>query len=219
MAITPAAQGEVWMVRILAKLENQDHINVLHFRCETAVDDINERLLVAIINCFLQNLVPAMSTQFVMRGATAHRIAPTLGPEIEYYPQGTLSVPLTGAASGDGLPSYSSVVTSIHTTRGGRSGRGRFYLGGIPEGSTTFSTITDNSAFWLAVLAFVACVAGQFIHTGDPGTNEISIGVWSRKPSDPNVPTSAPLGFAPATVLVPHKELATTRSRKVGHGS
>lgn len=213
-----AAQNEVWQVVLKSKLENQDHLNVLHFSIDTPVDDIQLRLLKAIVDCFLLHMMPGLTNQFTMQGAIGHRILPNIGPDVEYFPTSE-SISRVGLASGDGLPSYASCVTSIHTTRGGRAGRGRFYIGGVPESATINSNLTDNGVFWVALLAYIVCVTETFIHSGDPGANQISIGVFSRKSSIPGNPVGPPLGFAPATVLVPHQLLATTRSRKIGHGS
>lgn len=214
---TPAATGEVYRVKLIATLEDQEHLNILHFAARSPSDDVQLRLLKVLVDCFLLNMIPGLSSKFTMNGAQGHQIYPAVGPEVEYFPTDT-SIAHSGLATGDGLPSYSSCVTSIHTTRGGRSGRGRMFIGGVPEGSTTFSTLNIEGAFWVALLAYIACVAGAFIHTGDPGTNEWSLGVVSRKLGGAGEPISA-AGFAAATSLVPHRLLATTRSRKIGHGS
>lgn len=213
----PAAVNEVWKVVLRCKIENQDHLNVLHFHIDSAVDDIQLRLLKALVDCFLLNMMPGLTTEFNVVGAVGHRILPTLGPDVEYFPTGE-SVSTVGLATGDGLPSYVSSCISIHTTRGGRSGRGRMFISGIPESSTTFSELTGTGVFWVALLAYIVCVTDAFIHSGDPGTNQISIGVFSTKDMVGNDPATA-LGFAPATVLIPHRALGTNRSRKIGHGS
>jgi hypothetical protein len=216
MPVTAAA-GEVYKVKLIATLEDQEHLNILGFAARSAIDDVQLRLLKALVDCFLLNMIPGLSSKFTLNGATGHQVYPALGPEVEYFPTDT-SIAHTGLATGDGLPSYSSCVTSIHTTRGGRSGRGRMFIGGVPEGSTTFSTLNVEGAFWVALLAYIACVTEKFIHSGDPGANEWQLGVISRKLGGTTEPISA-AGFAPATSLVPHRLLATTRSRKIGHGS
>jgi hypothetical protein len=117
------------------------------------------------------------------------------------------------------LPSFASCVVSIHTTRGGRSGRGRMFLPPPPEGNTTASYINITGNYWPAVIAFVACVATKFISGGDPPVVPLwEIGVVSRKLGGVKPPFLA-VGFAPATRLAPNRLLATQRSRKIGHGS
>jgi hypothetical protein len=95
------------------------------------------------------------------------------------------------------------------------------YIGGIPEEQTTLSLInveTPNNELWTGILAFIACVVSAFVHP-DPagGTNIWNVGVYSRKIGGSTFPFGA-TGFSSITELVPHRELATTRSRKLGRG-
>lgn len=213
-----AAVGEIWEVVLSSRLEQQQHLNVLHFTIASPVDDIQLRLLKAIVDCFLLNMMPGLTNQFTCIGAVGKRISPTLGNAVEYFHTNT-SVANTGLASGDGLPSYCSAVVSIHTARGGRSGRGRMFIGGVPESATINSMLTDTGVFWVALLAFISCVVSAFI-VGDPipSANAIQMGVLSKKEAGTTLPIPS-TAFSAMTNLVPHQLLATTRSRKVGRGS
>lgn len=219
---TPALQGEIWEVTTEGTQEGQQVMNVWHFRCDTNVDDIEGRLLRALMECFLTNLIPVMASTFQLTRVHGKRVFPDLGPIIENVPLGTDTV--QGAAVGDAAPSFVSICANIHSTRGGRSGRGRKFLMAVPESSTQGSFIPPDNAFWLAVLAFALCVADKFIHTGEPlGDNRISLGVFSRKLGVTIVANAPDIyhaeGFAPATVIKPIARISHNVSRRVGRGS
>lgn len=212
-----AETGEIWRVKLISRFEGQEHLNILHFAAASASDDVQLRLLKAIVDCFLLHMMTGLPSDFTCTGAEGVRIFPTLGPPVTYIHTNE-SVANDGLAAGDHLPSFNSCVVSIHTTRGGRSGRGRMFIGGIPEASATGSMLLSTGAFWLAVVAFCACVAEEFFIGDPPAANSWQFGVFSRKLGGT---VEAPLaaGFAPATNLVPQQLIATTRSRKVGRGS
>lgn len=212
-----AAAGEIWQVVLRSKLEEQDCLNVLHFQTPLGDSDVVEHLIRAIIQCVTQRLVNGQVNTFVFDSVLARRVSPTLGPDVELTAEGGI-FPNEGQLAEDGLPSYCSCVVSIKTTRGGRSGKGRMFIGGVPETSTVGSRITIPSAFWTALLAFIACVVEKFFLGDPPVANTWQLGVMSRKLGGAKPPFAA-AGFAPATSLTPKPLLATTRSRKIGHGS
>lgn len=212
-----AETGEIYQVKLISRFENQEHLNILHFAAMSPTDDVQLRLLKAIVDCFLLNMMPGLSADFTTLGAVGHRVSPTVGPEVSYF-HNNASVANSGLAAGDHLPSFNSCVISIHTVRGGRSGRGRMFIGGIPEGSTTGSMLLTSAAFWAAVTAFVACVVSTFFAGDPPGANSWQFGILSRKIGGVTEPYAA-AGFAAATNLIPQQLIASTRSRKVGHGS
>lgn len=211
-----AAPGEVWQVKIKCRFEGQEVLNVLHFASAAGSNDVLAQLLQAITNCFILNLLPGLGAAFKLESTVGHRVSPDVGPEIEFIPDQNQDV--DGGVDSDTLPTFNSCVVSIRTVRGGRSGRGRMFLSGIPESSTTASKITVPSAYWSAVLAYIACVIAAFVKSTAPAANEWQLGVMSRKIGGATEPYLA-AGFAAATGLQPHPEIATTRSRKVGHGS
>jgi hypothetical protein len=213
---TAAAVGEIWQVTVRGKLEGQDCMNVLSFKCVHATASVETELLLVLLACYIEHLVPILVGAFSIESLRAKQVSPILGPEIEVTPTETMAA--AGAGSGDGLPSYVSAHISIHTTRGGRSGRGRMYIGGIVEGDTILSNISAESSTWEGILAFVACLATKFIGTGFDVAQRFELGVMSRKIGGAK-PPFLDTGFAGCTSLVPHRDLGTTRSRKVGHGS
>jgi hypothetical protein len=214
---TPAAQGEVWEVVIEGRQEGQQVLNVMFFQAIDAVDDMELRLLRAMIICILTTLRPVMGNSYQLVKVSGKRITPDVGPVIEVLP---LSGEATqGGSEGDTLPAHCSICINIHSVRGGRSGRGRHFVPGVPEDATQGSYILDTNPYWTAILAYVACVAEKFI-TGasELGSNRIALGVFSRKIGGVKAPFVA-TGFARATRLVPRNIIGSTNSRKVGRGS
>lgn len=212
-----AAVGEIYEVRILGKIEEQDCVNVWHFECIQANSSLETLLLQALLECWVA-LIPQLSSFYRFTGVDAKRVSPTLGPLIDISPAAGDTV--QGEASGDGTVSFASCCISIHTTRGGKSGRGRKYLGGIPESATVGSRFITENPYWAAILAFLTCVAGKFIFAVDPipGSAYFHLGVMSREIGGPK-PPYLPAGFARATRLKPNDLIKSTRSRQVGKGS
>lgn len=213
----PASAGEIYEVVQHQRQEGQEVLNVMYFRCVTAVDDLEVRLLRALIICLTTLLRPTMGSNWQFVKMSCKRVTPDLGPVFELGPEPTDQ--LQGAAEGDTLPTHDSICVNIHTTRGGRSGRGRMFLAGIPEGATSGSAIETSNPHWTAILNYLACVAAAFVHpTLDTGSNIIQLGVMSRKIGGVKAPFLG-TGFAPATRLIPRNLIGTTNSRKVGRGS
>jgi hypothetical protein len=221
---TPAALGEIHEVVIKMRQESQQVLNVLFFRCDSAVDDMELRLLTALLTCLAGQLRPVAASTWQIVGAQGKRVYPDLGPVYEVGPPDPLAV--QGESEGDALPSFCSIVVNIHSTRGGRSGRGRMFIPGIPEGASQGSSIPTTNPYWAAILAYLACVAAAFVRTGSElGTNRIALGVLSRKLGGVDAqgklrkPPYDAAQWARATRLVPNNLIKTTNSRKIGHGN
>lgn len=220
---TPGTDDTVHEVVVHMRQQQQEVLNVWQFRCDTAVDDMETQLLRALLECYLTTLLPQLGNKLTIEKVTGMQVGPTLGPMYEITPEEEDVV--QGAATGDTLPTHDSVCISIHTTRPGRSGRGRKFLPGVPEAATDGSNVTPTHAFWLAVLAFAACVAQKFIHGNElSAPNTISVGVIAKslKPVTGDEKRKAPWPvnlFAPATRLTARPIVGTTNSRKVGRGS
>lgn len=210
-----AAAGEVWRVLLQGRIEDQLCENVLWFRCATPDPDVLAGLLADIIECFLTNLVPVLSTTYTFEQAVAVRCTPTMGAEVIYTPAAGVAV--QGAGDGDAEPSFVSALISLRSSRAGRSGRGRMFIAGIPEDQTTASMLNTEAALWAALLGFCVCMLGKFIAPDVPPAAQWEWGVFSRKLGGSKDPFSA-LGFAPMIAATPKQLLATTRSRKIGHG-
>jgi|SRR5690349_5911974 len=203
-----------WEVRVIGEQEEQETDNVLHFIEETSTTDVELNLILALATCFLEHLVPVTSSAWQLKELRWKKVSPTLGPEFVTVPTGTL----VGAGNAAALPTMNSVVVSKRSAEGGRSKRGRMFLPGIPENATINSHLDTSHAFWLGVVAFVACVAEKFINIGEPlGSDQFALAVYSRKIGGATLPFGG-TGFTKVTQLRPDSLIATTRSRKVGRG-
>jgi hypothetical protein len=215
---TPAAAGQIYEVITHQRQEGQEVLNVNYYRCVTAVDDLEVRLLRALIVCLTTLLRPTQGSNWQFVKMSMKRVYPDLGPIVELNPESTDEV--QGESEGDTLPTHCSLCVNIHTTRGGRSGRGRMFLAGIPEGATSGSYIEQTNPHWTAILNYLACVAAAFVKpTVDTGSNIIQLGVMSRKLAGVAKPPFPATAFAPATKLVPRNIVGSSNSRKVGKGS
>jgi hypothetical protein len=209
--------GNIYQLRTVGKLEGQDCINVIHFEALQADQDIVTQLLVVFYLCFLNQLVPHLSSAFSLDRMEVKRVAPTVGPVWEYG--GTVGDVLAGVAEGDGEPSFVSVRTDIRCLRGGRSGKGSISIGGIPEGATVFSTINTAGDFWTHFQSWLECVRAAFLMGhGFDDTRKFCIGVVSRKLGT-NKPPFATAQFSRAVSLSAKPKVGSQNSRKVGHGS
>lgn len=212
---TPAAAGEIWQVLVQGRIEDQECENVWWFRAQDADPDPLANLIADIVACFVTALVPVLSQTYTFERIIARRMMPTQGPDVIYTPPAGMAV--QGASAGDSEPSFVSALISLQSVRGGRSGRGRTFIAGIPEGQTAASYITSEGALWAALLAFCLCMLDKFIHKDVPGAGDWEWGVFSRKIGHAKAPFD-PAGFATITAATPRRLLATTRSRKIGHG-
>jgi hypothetical protein len=211
-----AAINEVWQVKAHYTLEQQEVLNVMHFQAPAGDTDVWVHLLAVIGQCIITSLLPGLTPGLRFEKLTAMKVAPDIGPQWEWFPDPTGTI--QGLVTGDSLPSYCSGVISIQTTRGGKSGRGRMYIAGIPEAGTVGSFLSPEAATWLALVAFVGCIASHFGQSTTHTNGDWVFGVLSRKLGNPKPPYTV-AQFAQFTLMKPSRALGTTRSRKVGRGS
>lgn len=209
-----AQAGDAYQVRVKGLIEGQETNNVWHFKCETAVDDVELRLILAIIQCFNDTIKQGMSNRWSLTEVVWKRVSPTLGIEHVNVPDPAIQ----GDIASDHLPSFCSAVVSIRTAQGGRSKRGRTYLPAIPEAATSGSAFDTAQPYWTQLVAFLLCLASKFVDNAELGSNRISMQVYSRKLGGATFPYGD-AGFEKVIALKPNLQLGTTRSRKVGRGS
>lgn len=212
--IIAAAANEVWEVKTEGRIHGQQTLNVQHFKTPAGDSDVITHLLQVWLQCIVTSLLPGLSNQWTMDQVVGRRVAPTLGGDVFLEPT-QLAV---GGVTGDALPSFCSALFSIRTMTPGRSGRGRMFFPGLPEDAQRDSVIFANTATWAAILAFATCVVTNFIENEPVGQDKWTIGVLSRKLGNPKPPYNVNQ-FSGATNFLPRNAIATTRSRKVGHGS
>jgi len=215
MAI-PANVGSAWQVVIEGRQEGQLTANVMHFACVGATTDVDLHLIQVLLSCFITHLLPVLTSSWTLERVRWKQVAPSVGIE-------QISIPAGGPAAGGGnaaaLPSFCSAVLSKRTLFAGRSGRGRMFIAGIPEGQVTNSQIDTGGPLWAGLLAFALCVINAFVHPDPAGGSDIfNLEVYSRKIGGAHEPLGSS-GFHDVRELVPVQAIATTRSRKVGRGS
>lgn len=213
---TPVPLGSLVRVRPQYSIEGQECENVWYFENTTADADMVLNLLKVIATCFITHLLPVLGSNFTLERVKGVIVGPALGAEDIWEPLATDTV--QGAVLTDTLPSYVSCVTSLHTAHHGRTGRGRFYLGGIAAADTLGSLIKTESPTWLAVAAFVACIITSFPNRELGGDAAYQWVVYSHKDGGVLKDPLPPAGIHPVTRAVPHRELGTTRRRKLGRG-
>jgi len=210
-----AAIGDVYQVRVRGHIEGQETNNVLHFENLNTDSDVELHLILVLASCFITHLIPVLASSWSLQDIVWKKIYPTLGVENITVPTGTL----VGGNSGDALPSFVSSVVSIRTAEGGRSKRGRMYIAGTPESASIGSHLDTSNAFWTAFVAFIACIASNFIVPDPTGTDAWNLMVYSRKISGSHFPLPNVTGLTQVNSLKPVQQLGTTRSRKVGRGA
>lgn len=211
-----AQPGEIIQVVIRGKLEQQDCLNILYFRANDAVQDILTALLVKVAVCIMQNLIPVLSSQYTLERIVGRVVSPAVGPDTWWTPDNDDVT--QGALATGGATSFVSAVISIRTTRGGRTGRGRMFIGGVAEAATINSYINKEHPMWAGLIAFVECMLSQFHSNNDPVSAQLSWGIMSRKIGGEKPPFAA-AGFAGVIYAFPNHALGSTNSRKVGRGS
>lgn len=210
----PVAAGETVQVLVQGSIENQQCQNVWYFRSQNGDTDMLVNLLTQVAQCVLA-LVPILAPSYRLERIRGKIVSPAVGLEAEWTPEPTDTV--QGEAVGGGMPSFVSALISLKTTRPGRSGKGRIYIAGVPEEAAEESILSPSSAFYIALAAFVACMLDKFQPADAAPANSYEWGVMSRKIGGLK-PPFLPAGFAAILEAAPKRELATTRSRKIGRG-
>lgn len=212
---TPVATGEVVQVLVQGVIEQQECQNVWYFRAQADSADMVADLLLKVAACVLA-AIPSLSPTYRLVRIKGKIVSPAVGLEDEWTPD--VDDTVQGAAAGDGRSSHESAVISLQTTRPGRSGKGRIYVAGVPEGATTGSLINDPSDYLAALKAFVACLLTTFAIKDVYAAGNYTWGVMSRKLGNAKPPFN-PAGYAPIIRAKVNRELGTTRSRKIRRGA
>lgn len=211
---TAVATGEIVQVLVQGTIEEQECENVWYFRAQAADPDVLLHLLADIAACLLP-LIPIFAGTYRLDRLKAKIVSPAVGLEEEWTPGEGDTV--QGAAAGDARSSHDAALISLVTTRPGRSGKGRIYIAGVPESSTVGSRMPSDSALYVGLLTFVACMLDKFKARDVPVAGNYDWGVMSRKIGGVKPPFLV-AGYAPIIKAIPRQLLATARSRKIGHG-
>jgi hypothetical protein len=203
-------------LRLKGRIHGSQTINVFHFGTDAAAADdaalvaLLAQLCVAVIECSVQQLLPAVTEDWFLEGADAKQLFPAVSDPIE----------VQAAAGSIGTrqavnTSFESVLMRILTGGGGKRGRGRKFLPPPGDADITQSVLTagDAANFFAG---FIACLVGKFIGAG--ATTAFRLGVLSQRhlqltPNDYNG------AFRAATQLTIETKITGLRSRKLGVGA
>lgn len=208
-----ANDANIYVVVVKGKVDGQDYRNVLHFGGDTnandgAWDPILLALAQAVMECYIQVLLPGLSNQVSISEVTAKRIYPALTDEVSYS---TGNGP--GAQAAQALPSFCAVKVELRTGSGGKRNRGRMFLPPPLESNVANSVFAAGGADLFT--AFLVCIAGKFI--GASATSEYRLGVLSRAAMKAG--STAQAAFKPVTNYVVSNVIGVMRRRKLGTGS
>lgn len=134
----------------------------------------------------------------------------------------TLNAPLPaatiGALTGDALPGQNSMLVSVHTGVKGRRYRGRFYVPGVTETSSTGGRIIG--AQLTALNALAEGLQTQFTGSGNANW-ELAVYSPASPPYTPPPPPKlkADTITTPATDLIADSVIVTQRRRRLGVGA
>ena len=202
------AIGDVIRFIRRVEIDGQLHVNVLHFgdQVESRPDGVEE-LLDQWDNPFA-TLCPEEAFRELQRGYTSLTQI-DISAQVIYPTEGEIisrGIESPAAASTDsGLPSFAQTKFSIATFLNSRSGRGGFYVGGIPESATNGNLVT--AAYQLEQTNVIGRIAAYFSIGGAEYDGYI-LGVWSELLQDWNAMSS----------MSAAADIGTMRSRRTGRG-
>lgn len=196
--------------RIVGELHGQQCLNVVHFATNSAgtdqgiVNDLLLALAAAMLECAIETLLPAVTSDYKLIQCDARTIAPTASDPIV----ATAPVDSNGELSVTSV-SFAASLVHVRTGGGGKSGRGRMFL--PPPGETQVANSTIDDPTQTLITAFLTCLAGKFF--GANPSTAWRMGVLSQKILANN-PANFDQAFRQASSLNPVATLAVMRSRK-----
>lgn len=212
----PATVGQILQVTPRFRIEGQQTENVLYFRCTNDSADFKVDLLLVIAQCAITHLLPGLAADCELESVHGKVVGPAVGLDDDWLPA-TGDI-VAGTATGDAEPSFVSGVVSLYTAHPGRTGRGRMFIGGIPEAGTTASLLNLEGITYPAIVAFVGCIVTNFPRAELGTGGHFEWGMYSRKDGGAIKPPFPDAGFHPIVRTVVRQELGTQRRRKLGRG-
>jgi len=212
----PNPYVEGFKVRIVGSIHGQQTVNVLHFGSNVVLhDDLNnlntflEELAQAVLDCVVNSLLPAVSSDWRINKVEANRIFPTASDPIEVVSTTEVFGELPPASH-----SFAASLVNLRSGIGGRHGRGRIFLAPPGEANVTASDIDGPTLALIA--AFLTCMLGKFL-VGTGSTNFEWI-VLSRTLAGANN-ANFNAGAFPIKTATPASQAAVMSSRRKGRGN
>lgn len=210
------AAETIYKVVVKGNQGGQMYRNILHFYDEiTRFDETDPvpRLTVfaaAVLECFVQFIVPIVTSDVRITSCSVQMIWPSLGVEVEETVNGTDG---QGEATGDRRTTFESMVVTKRANVGGRHGKGRIKLPSPPEDAATGDYLTAPQLTALGL--FAACLVGKFV--GAAKTTEYQLALLQRQNAGAVTALSA-ASVRPVVHLTVEDLIGSQRTRKVGVG-
>lgn len=194
------AVGDIYSVIVRGRVHSQTTMNVFHYRVsiDGDADDADGLVAAFAANCQTEWLA-CCSDEWELTGYICQKIHPL--PVLSAFTQEVAFS--AGTVAGNSLPSSVAVVMTKRTNLGGRVGRGRTYMPGVPSSFEDNSEITD--AGYATYLALANRLDNSL--TSQIGGSYTPV-IWHRTPR-----TSDSI-----TQFIPRTTLRNQRRRQVGRG-
>lgn len=200
---------------VYGEIHGQTAVNVWHFATNIvgwdnpqSANDALVALATAMLDCFVTNLLPIISSDFRLIGAAAKGIHPDLKEPV------VVAAPANSFGGGDPTNnSFTAILVNLRTGQGGRRGRGKKFL--PPPGDDALVSSNVDGPTLIAVGTFLACVAGKFL--GANPTTDWRLGVLSKTDLKA-AGGSFDNAFRIVTTMTPSIDQAVMTSRRKGRG-
>lgn len=182
--------------------------NATTFDNPTALNDALVALAEAMLACYIEHILPAVTSDWQLLGAEARAIAPAASD-----PAVVAATANTVGSDGPTNVSFASTLVNLRTGGGGKSGRGKKFL--PPTGDPSMQNSQVDGSKLVIIGEFLACVAGKFL--GASPTTDWRLGVLSQKILAGS-PGNFDNAFRVVTSLTPSVDVAVLTSRRKGRG-
>lgn len=204
MAFQPAPG--VAQVRVEGALDGQLTINDYYFEVSGGgITPTNlNTLTFAVGSWYADQIMPNLSEDFTANQAVGIDLTTATGPVA------SAPIAVSGSVVSESSPNNVAACVSVRTAQRGRSGRGRNYLPGVPNGQVTLNTM--SAPFMNAIIdAYLLLIgAGTFV----AGWQYV---VLSRQTGGALRPTGVAIPVTSVLFVSPY--VRSMRSREVGHGA
>lgn len=204
----PAPTGNVIQLTIFGTLENQVTLNILYYQDPTgtvaSITNLGNLMAAWLVANSVSMLACSSSDWTYQQLKSQYVNQPTI------IPQYNVSGPTSGTGPALHEPTTMAAILSKATLVKGQSGRGRYYVPGIPLANVTSSALTAGS---LATYQTYATKLNTVVVAG--GLN-YTPGIFSRRGF--NKVTGQGGGFSPMSAVTAKALLGNIRRRRIGRG-
>lgn len=176
------AVGEVFKLAVLTRSHTVQMVNTLWFGQVNNVPVGDPRA--ALANEFVGHMITPnvlgswrqmCGNDHIFEGVTVQRY---VAYDAGVFPF-SITPPLAGTIAENAGPPFAAVCVTVRTAVGGRSGRGRLYVGGVNRSNTQTGLL--SAAFQTTVNNFMSRMSDRYVQAGGLAAQGFEYGVWSRK--------------------------------------